>query len=362
MATLVKTAFFPLWSLSILLLAWLLLAGHAAFGFHGLALIPLLLALGGTVFSAVHYAEVVAHKVGEPLGGLVLAVSVTIIEAAMIVSMLLTGGDQTLAVARDTIFSVVMIVCSGLVGLCIAVGAWKHHVQGFNVKGSTGALSVITALVVLTMVLPVFTSSPEDAFKPAQLIFVGLASLVLYVAFVLVQTIRHRDYFLPEDDDGETTHSAPPTLTQTLGALGLLVLGLAAVVLLAKSLSPTVEKLVALAGMPQPVVGLVIAIFVLLPEAVAATRAARQNKLQSSLNLAYGSVIASIGLTIPLVALLSIFMGRPLILGLDAKDIVLVTLTILLNMVIVQTGRTNILQSSILLVVFASFLFFSIVP
>lgn len=361
MATHAKFSFFPVWSLCILLLAWLLLAGHAAFGFHGLALIPLVLVLGGAVFSAVHYAEVVAHKVGEPFGALVLAVSVTIIEAAMIVSVLINGGDHSLAVARDTIFSVVMIVCSGLVGLCIGVGAWKHHVQGFNVKGSAGALSVITALIVLTMVLPVFTSSPEDAFRPAQLIFVGVASLILYVAFVLVQTIRHRDYFLFESDD-EPTHDATPSLMQTLFALGLLLLGLAAVVLLAKSLSPTVEKLVVLAGMPQPVVGLVIATFVLLPEAIAATRAARQNKLQSSINLAYGSVIASIGLTIPVVAVISVLTGKTLILGLDAKDIVLLTLTTLLNMTIVQSGRTNILQSSILLVVFASFLFFSIVP
>ena len=356
-----KLSFFPLWSLCIPLLAWLLLGAHAAFSFHGLVLVLLLLALGGAVFAAVHYAEVIAHKVGEPFGTLVLAVAVTIIEVAMIVSILLTKGNQNQTVARDTIFSVVMIVCAGLVGLCITVGAWKHHVQGFNIKGATGALSAITTLVTLTMVLPVFTSLPEDAFRPIQLIFVGLASLALYAVFVLVQTVRHRDYFVSESDSEAPQH-AMPSRNQTYLALALLLVCLAAVVLLAKSLSPTVEQLVALAGMPKPVVGLVIAGFVLLPEGMAAIRAAQQNQLQTSINLAYGSVIASIGLTIPVVALISVYLGQKLILGLDAKDIVLLTLTLLLNMFTIQTGRTTILQGAILLIVFASFLVFSITP
>lgn len=356
-----KSNFFPLWSLCIPLFAWLLLGVHAAFSFHGLGLILLVLALGGTVFAAVHYAEVIAHKVGEPFGTLVLAVAVTIIEVAMIASVLLTTDNQTQTVARDTIFSVVMIVCSGLVGLCITVGAWKHHVQGFNIKGSTGALSATTTLVVLTMVLPAFTSPPEDAFRPMQLIFVGVASLALYAVFVLVQTVRHRDYFIAESDPEMPQH-AMPSHSQTYRALGLLLVCLIAVVLLAKSLSPTVEQLVELAGMPKPIVGLVIAGFVLLPEGVAAIRAAQQNKLQTSINLAYGSVIASIGLTIPVVAFISASLGQTLILGLDPKDIVLLTLTLALNMFTIQTGRTTILQGSILLVVFASFLVFSIAP
>lgn len=361
MASSSKISFFPWWSLCIPFLAWLLLGTHAVFHFQGLLLILLVLALAGTVFSAVHYAEVIAHRIGEPYGTLVLAVAVTIIEVAMIVSMLLGKGNPNLAVARDTIFSVVMIVCAGLVGLCITVGAWKHRVQGFNIKGSTGALSSIAALTTLTMVLPVFTSAPTDAFRPAQLIFVGIASLALYASFVFVQTVRHREYFIPENQDDASPHTMP-SVPQTLVALGLLLVCLIAVVLLAKSLSPAVEALVRGAGMPQPVVGLVIAGFVLLPEGMAAVRAARQNKLQTSLNLAYGSVIASIGLTIPVVAFISVAIHQTLILGLDARDIVLLTLTILLNMITVQTGRTNILQGAILLIVFASFLVFSIAP
>lgn len=356
-----KVNFFPWWSWCIPLLGSLMIAAHAIIGFHGFALIFLVLALGSTVFSAVHYAEVVAHKVGEPFGTLVLAVAVTIIEVAMIASVLLTKGNQNHAVARDTIFSVVMLVCSGLVGLCITVGALKHRVQGLNIKGSTGALSAITALTTLTMILPVFTSQPTDAFRPAQLVFVGIASLILYAIFVFVQTIRHRDYFLSESDDA-APHGIKPSLAQTYGALGLLFVCLVAVVLLAKSLSPTVEMLVDLAGVPKPVVGLVIAAFVLLPEGMAAIRAAQQNRLQTSINLAYGSVIASIGLTIPVVALISLTIGKHLILGLDASDIVLLCVTLLLNMITVLTGRTNILQGGILLIIFASFLFFSIAP
>lgn len=361
MAETSKMNFFPRWSLYIPVLGWLLLVAHAVIGFTGVGLILLVLALGGTVFSAVHYAEVIAHKVGEPFGTLVLAVAVTIIEVAMIASVILSKGNQNQAVARDTIFSVVMIVCSGLVGLCITVGAWKHRVQGFNIKGSTGALSAITALTTLTMILPVFTSKPDDEFSPVQLVFVGIASLILYALFVFVQTIRHRDYFLSESED-EAPHHTTPSARQTFGALGLLLACLVAVVLLAKSLSPTVEALVDLAGMPKPVVGLVIAGFVLLPEGVAAIRAAQQNRLQTSINLAYGSVIASIGLTIPVVALISLIADKPLTLGLDEKDIALLILTILLNMITIQTGRTNILQGGILLTVFASFLFFSVAP
>lgn len=356
-----KLDFFPKWSLIIPVLAWILLAAYMMLEFKGPAIILLALGLGGTVFAAVHYAEVVAHKVGEPFGTLVLAIAVTVIEVAMIASMLLTKDNQNLAVARDTIFSVVMIVCAGLVGLCITVGAWKHRAQGFNMKGAAGALSAIIALTVLTMVLPTVTTPPADAFKPAQLIFVGFISLALYACFVFVQTVRHRDYFMPEDEDGGADY-AKPSLTQTIIALVILLICLIEVVLLAKCLSPTVEIMVTIAEMPKPVVGLVIAAFVLLPEGVAAIRAARRNKLQTSINLAYGSVIASIGLTIPVVAFISVLIGKTLILGLSGRDIVLLALTILLNIVTILTGRTNILQGSILLLVFASFLFFSVMP
>lgn len=356
-----STKFFPWLSLLIPVLGWGVLGANACLHFQGWTVILLVLMLGGAVFSAVHYAEVVACKVGEPFGTLVLAIAVTVIEVAMIASVLLTPGNQNLAVARDTIFSAVMIVCAGVVGLCITVGAWRHKVQGFNIKGSTGALSVVIAMTVLTMVLPVFTTLPDDAFNTRQLIFIAIAALFMYGGFVFVQTVRHRDYFLAEEGEESSPHAMPST-RQTLMALGMLLFCLITVVALAKSLSPTIEALVGQAGLPKAVVGLVIAGFVLLPESIAATRAALQNKLQNSINLAFGSVIASIGLTIPVVAVVSVVMGSTLILGLDEKEIVLFVLTMLLNMITIQTGRTNILQGCLLLVVFASFLFFSVFP
>lgn len=358
--------FFPWLSLLVPILGWATLAAASQFQTPGAVLaLVLLVMLGGSVFSAVHYAEVVACKVGEPFGTLVLAIAVTVIEVALIVSVLLTHNNPNLAVARDTIFSAVMIVCAGVVGACITVGALRHRVQGFNIKGSTGALSVLIALTVLTMVLPVFTSRPEDVFSTRQLIFVGVIALLMYGCFVFVQTVRHREYFMPEEDETLKTGEAPhatPTTAQTVLALGVLVFCLITVVALAKSLSPTIESLVDHAGLPKPVVGLAIAGFVLLPESVAAIRAAWQNKLQNSINLAFGSVISSIGLTIPVVAAVSVALGNGLILGLDDRDIVLFTLVILLNMITIQTGRTNILQGWLLLLVFASFLFFSVFP
>ncbi|MGE4481618.1 calcium:proton antiporter [Acidocella sp.] len=352
---------FPWWSLCFPLLALLLLGANSALHFNGPALLLLIFALGGTVFSAVHYAEVIAHKVGEPFGTLVLAVAVTVIEVALIVSVLISDGAENGAVARDTIFSAIMIVCTGVVGLCVAVGAGRHMEQGLNVKGSAGALSVLMALSVLTLVLPDFTASPGPTFNIHQLEFVGVVSLVLYAIFVFVQTVRHRDYFLTENSGSEAHHPPPPT-GQALAALGVLILCLVAVVALAKSLSPTVEAFVEQSGAPKSVVGLVIAGFVLLPESLAALRAALRDKLQTSLNLAFGSVIASIGLTIPVVAAVSIWMGRPLTLGLDQKEIVLLVLTLLLSMMTVQTGRTTILQGALHLTVFAVFLFFAVVP
>lgn len=352
---------FPWWSLGFPLLALLLLGANKILHFDGFALLLLVAALGGTVFSAVHYAEVVAHKVGEPFGTLVLAVAVTVIEVALIVSVLISAGNENTAVARDTIFSAIMIVCTGVVGLCAAVGAGRHMEQGLNIMGTNGALGVLIALSVLTLVLPDFTATPGPTFTTHQLEFVGVVSLALYCIFVFVQTVRHRDYFLPESDDAEAHHPPPPT-GKVLVAMGVLLVCLVAVVALAKSLSPTVEAFVDQSGLPKSVVGLVIAGLVLLPESLAAVRAALHNKLQTSMNLAFGSVIASIGLTIPVVAAVSIWMGQPLTLGLDQKEIVLLALTLLLSMMTVATGRTTILQGAIHLTVFAVFLFFAVVP
>ncbi|MCB8875314.1 calcium:proton antiporter [Acidisoma silvae] len=351
----------PWWSWTCPLIAWVLLIAKTVLPVEGPILVIFVLALGGAVFAGVHFAEVIAHKLGEPFGTLVLAVAVTIIEVALIVSVMLGGGAEKAALARDTVFSAVMIVCAGVVGLCLLVGASWHREQEFRVQGANGALAVIIALSGLTMILPNYTQAPGPSFTFSQLEFVGLVSLVMYGVFVFVQTVRHREYFLPEVAD-EDSHAAPPSNAMTLAALGLLIVSLVAVVGLAKALSPAVEAAVEHSGAPQSLVGVIIAAVVLLPESLAAVRAARLNRLQTSLNLAFGSVIASIGLTIPVVAAVSVYLHQPLTLGLDPKETVMLALTMLLSTLTIATGRTSILQGAIHLMLFAVFLFFAVVP
>ncbi len=316
-----------------------------------------------TVFSAVYHAEVVAHRVGEPFGTLILAVAVTVIEVALIVSIMVDGGAEKATLPRDTAFAAVMIICNGLVGLCLLAGGVRHHEQGFQLRGAVAALAVLAALITLTLILPnVAISEPGPYFSTSQLAFAGLASLVLYSSFVFVQTVRHRDYFLPEGGGAEDEHAPSPSTRGALGSLILLVIALVAVVGLAKSLTPFLEIGLAIFGAPKPVIGIIIATLVLLPEGLSALRAARLNRLQTSMNLALGSALASIGLTIPAVSVVSLLIGQPLSLGLSQKEVVLLSLTLFVLLITLGTGRTTVLQGMVHLVIFAAFLFFAVVP
>jgi len=319
-------------------------------------------ALIATVFAAVYHAEVVAQRVGEPFGSLVLALAVTIIEVALIVSVMITGAGDSSGVARDTIFAAVMIVCNGIVGLCLLGGGLRHREQDFQLQGAKAALSVLIALTSLSMVFPnVTTTTTGRTYSSSQLIFAGIVSLALYGSFLFVQTIRHRDYFLLPVGVGEE-HAAPPPSRVAAASAGLLLVALVAIVGLAKVLTPTVERAIAKAGAPESVVGVVIAALVLMPEGLAAFRSARANRLQVSMNLALGSALASIGLTIPAVAMVSIFLHKPLTLGLEPKEIVLLFVTLILSQSTLSTGRTTVLQGIVHLVMFAVFLFLAAVP
>ncbi len=323
------------------------------------------LALAGTVLAAVQHAEVVAHKVGEPFGSLVLAVAVTVIEVALIVT-LMTGGKDTSTLARDTVFSAVMITMNGIVGLSLLLGASRRTTTSFNAEGTGAALATVTALATLTMVLPTFTSAPGPRFSPSQLAFAAIASLALYGMFVFTQTVAHRDFFLPVRSNGkpvdDDNHAAAPTSRTALISLALLVVALVAVVGLAKLESPSIEAGVAAIGFPQSFVGVVIALLVLLPEGIAAAKAASRKRMQTSMNLALGSAMASIGLTIPSIAIASIWLTGPLILGLGASQIVLLTLTVVVSVLTIMPGRATRLHGGVHLVLFAAFLFLSIVP
>jgi Ca2+:H+ antiporter len=302
----------PYWTLLAPALALVVLALAPTSGAF-VALIAI--ALIASVFASVHHAEVVAHRVGEPYGTLVLALAVTVIESSLIVSMLLDGGPGSAAIARDTVFATVMIVCNGVVGLCLVVGTLRHRELVYRVEGTAPALSVLAALTGLTLVLPGYTlTTPGPTYSAPQLVFAGVLSLVLYAVFVFVQTVRHRDYFLPVGA-GADEHAAPPSRRTTSVSLGVLVLALVAVVGLAKALSPALQALVTRMHAPAAVVGVMIALLVLMPETLSAVRAAARDRMQTSINLTLGSALATIGLTIPTVAAFSLAFQRPLELG-----------------------------------------------
>ena len=353
----------PWWSITAPVAGWLVLAGTMA-GLGGVFLFVVAAALMGCVLAAVHHAEVIAHRVGEPYGTLLLALAITIIEVALIVVLMLAGGPSTSALARDTVFAAVMIILNGIIGLCLLLGASRHGEQSFGRYGVNASLATLAAIVVLTLVLPNYTTStPGPVYSASQLGFIAVISLVLYGTFVLVQTVRHRDYFLlPPGTTDEETHAPPPTNRTAWLSLALLLASLVAVVLLAKSLAPTIEAAVAAASAPPALVGIIIAALVLLPEGLAALRAARANRLQTSMNLALGSALASIGLTIPAVAIVSLATGWTLTLGIDLKSTVLLVLSLLVATLSLGTGRTTVLQGMVHLVIFAVYLFTTVVP
>ena len=353
----------PAWAWALPALAWGLLAVLSPQASGGTGALVLAAALFGTVFAAVHHAEVIALRVGEPYGALVLAIAVTVIEVALIVSIMLAPGEPHPSLARDTVFAAVMLVCNGVIGLCIVLAGARYRETEFRSRAAASYLAVLVVLATATLVLPGFTlSTPGPVYSTAQLVFASAASLGLYLVFLFVQTVRHRDYFLPLT--GEEEHAAVPNLRRTLISVVLLPVALGAVVLLAKLLSPALEAGVRALGAPQPaaVVGIVVAGLVLLPESLAALKAARADRLQTSLNLALGSALASIALTIPAVAAASLWLGQPLELGLQTKDIVLLAMTFLVSALTLGGGSATILQGAVHLVILALFLLLAVVP
>ena len=353
------TTLAPVTAVVVLVVSW---------GRHPGALAAVVIAvfLVAAVLAAVHHAEVVAHRVGEPFGSLLLAVAVTIIEVALIVTLMVTGSGDTSALARDTVFAAAMITLTGIAGISVLVAGVKHRFAVFNPEGAGSALTTVVALATLTLVLPRFTTSePGPEFSSSQLAFAAVASLALYGIFVFTQTVKHRDFFLPVATGGppeQAEHAEPPTRRAAWTSVGLLALALVAVVGLAKVESYPIEDAVDAAGFPQSFVGVVIALLVLLPESIAAVRAAVRDDVQTSLNLAYGSAMASIGLTIPAIAVASIWLDGPLVLGLEPMQMVLLLVSVVVSVLTVVPGRAKSLHGSVLLVLLAAFVFLSIKP
>lgn len=317
-----------------------------------------------SVLAAVHHSEVVAHKVGEPFGTIILAIAVTIIEVALIISLMLVGGEKSVYLARDTVFAAVTLIFNGILGLCLLLGGVRHREQFFDKSSVNTALVSLLAITLLTFVLPNYTTSVEGPiYSVPQMVFVAFACLIIYGTFLFIQTVRHRDYFLPADcSENVTSHSAPPSNIDTAISFISLIACLGVVVLLAKAISPAVESLITSAGLPQSLVGVIIAGVVLLPEGIAAVDAARKNRLQTSINLALGSALASIGLTIPSVVLICIMFDIEVVLGVNTKSMILMILSFFTVMLSLSKGKTNILYGTVLLINLLAYIFTIIYP
>jgi Ca2+:H+ antiporter len=329
----------------------------------GLAFAALLLViLFGTVFAAVHHAEVIAQRIGEPYGTLLLTLAVTVIEVALIATIML--GDKAVpTLARDTVFAVVMIVCNGLIGICILAGGIRYREQDVQVTGSNLYLSVLIVLATITLIMPNYTlTTPGPVYSTLQLGFVSVVTLLLYGVFLYTQTVLHRDYFVTGRAAAAADDGTPVTNRVLRLSVVLLLVSLLAVVLLAKKFSLVVDFATVRIGAPPAFAGVLVALLILLPECVAAVGAARKNDLQKSINLALGSSLATIGLTIPAVAVVATALDKQLVLGLNSQEMVLLVLTFILSMLTFVTGRTNILFGLVHLVVFAIFVFLVFVP
>ncbi|SFX33475.1 calcium:proton antiporter [Cytophaga hutchinsonii] len=348
------------WTIIIPILAWaLFFSGFIDNNTIVQIIASILLIL--SVMSAVHHSEIIAHRVGEPYGTIILAIAITVIEVSIIVSLMVSGGQESVSLARDTVYSATMLILNGIVGLSLFIGGLKHHEQEFSKHSVTIALVSLISIVVFTLVVPTFTESVHGSYySTPQLIFASIACLVIYFFFLFAQTSRHREYFLSGKDDTDNV-TVISNWNLAISLLFLLV-SLGIVVLLAKTLSPTIESIIISYQLPVTLVGVVIAIIILLPECIAAIIAARNNKLQTSLNLSLGSALASIGLTIPSVAVVCIMNDMKIIMGLDIKSIILLGLSVFTVMLSLSSGRTNIVYGVVLLVNLFAFIFLIIYP
>lgn len=352
------------WTIIFPVLAWILFFSGLIFDSNLFQLIASgLLIL--SVMAAVHHSEIIAECVGEPYGTIILAISITVIEVSIIVSLMVTEGEEAASLARDTVYSATMLILNGMVGLCLLIGSLKHYEQNFSKPSVTIALVSLISIVVFTLVFPTFTESVAGSYYSfPQLVFASVACLVIYGTFLFAQTKRYRHYFLTvgAEDEDEETPPLPISNTTFFTSLFFLIVCLGIVVLLSKTLSPTIENIIISYHLPKTLVGVIIASIILLPEGIAAINAARNNKLQTSLNLSLGSALASIGLTIPSVAFVCIMYDMRIILGLDLKSIILLGLSVFTVMLSLSSGKTNIVYGVVLLVNLFAFIFLMIYP
>lgn len=354
-----KEGLIPLIGLLTLLCTW----GH----YFSAWVYPLIfVVLAASVLASVHHAEVLAAKVGEPFGSIVLALAVTVIEVGIIIMIMSGGGAGVESLLRDTIFSVVMLTTNLIVGISLFVSTKNGKLGYFNAEGAGTALAAVMSLSVLTLVLPRFTtSSPGPVFSHSQFIFAAAASIIIYLSFIFTQTKRHRDFFLPIDAQGNVLSSPvthAPGNAVAVTSLILLLVSLVSVVGIAKVSAPFLESSLIKLGIPNSLVGVVIALMILSPETLAAYNAAKRGKLMVGLNLAYGSSLASIGLTIPAMLLANFWLQTQFELGLNATQLVLLCISAFVSALTIIPGRATRQESLLHLALAAAYIFLAVVP
>lgn len=307
-------------------------------------------------FSVVHHAEAVACRLGEPYGTLILTLSVISIEVIMIAAVMLAGENNP-TLARDTMFSVLMIVLNGMLGLTLLIGGLKHKEQQYNLFGTKAYLGVLTPLAILGLVLPRFTSSaPSGEVSILIGSFLMIMSLTLYGVFLLIQTTSHQKYFVAPSSMEDDTTAKKIATHSTFYHVATLLLSMLPIILLSKHMAQIVNYGISTLDAPQALGGFLVAIVVLSPEAMSAARSALENKMQRTVNISLGSALSTIGLTIPAVMAISLFTGRGIELGLGPEDIILLCVTLLVTIINFGFGRTNVLQGVVHMVLFFAYI------
>ena len=342
-------------SLAFLLWGGALLRGLAAPGWLAFIFLWLFAVILGSALSVVRHAERVAVRLGEPYGTLLLTLSVTFVEVASI-SAVMMHGENNPTLTRDTLLAVVMIILNGMVGLSLLVGGWRHREQQYNLQGANAYLGVIIPLVVLSLIMPNYTqTTPGPILSHEQDVFLVLVGVGLYATFLAMQTGRHQGYFSLTDDEaggGHRTAHERPLLVPAV----LLVMYIMPVVFLAEQFAYPVDYLIETLQAPAALGGLMIAILVATPEAISAVRAAMANQMQRAVNIFLGSVLSTIGLTVPAMVLVSRAIGRDIVLGVEHTDLVMILLTLSVSVVTFSSGRTNVIQGAVHLVLFVVYL------
>lgn len=324
----------------------------------------LMLAVGAllvVVMDAVHHAEVLSRRIGEPFGALLLAVAVTMIEVSVIISFMLNGSTDSTFLARDTVFAAVMIILTGMTGLTLFIAGLKYREPEFSSHGVISVLTVLVAISVMALILPNYTEAQNGPFySQNQLFFIATITLVLYGSFLFVQNFRHREDYVGQGRQDEAP--VRPGKRETIISAILLPVALFAVVMLAESMAHDLEHFIESLGAPMALSGVIIALVVLLPEGISAVRAAANNQMQKSLNLSLGSALASISLTIPMISFFALVTGRPVAFGINTESSVIFLMALFVIILALSKGKTNILQGMVLLVLFVVYLFLTMVP